>query len=157
MSAKLPELWLKYADDDLAGAEILLNEKIYNIVCFHCQQAVEKLLKSIIAAYGQEIPRIHNLIRLTSICEELHGDSFALDDEALIFLNDVYIVVILLISVFFHLANRGGMRLKKHYPMPNRLGKGFGLWSLTFYVLVLISHKIARDSNCTGQIKTDTL
>jgi len=91
MSAKLPELWLKYADDDLAGAEILLNEKIYNIVCFHCQQAVEKLLKSIIAAYGQEIPRIHNLIRLTSICEELHGDSFALDDEALIFLNDVYI------------------------------------------------------------------
>lgn len=91
MSAKLPELWLKYADDDLASAEILLKEGIYNIVCFHSQQAVEKMLKSIIAAYGQEIPRIHNLIRLTSICEKLHGDSLALDDEALIFLNDVYI------------------------------------------------------------------
>ena len=91
MTAKLPEIWLKYASDDLQSAEVLLKEGIYNMVCFHSQQAIEKLFKSFIAAYYQEIPRIHNLIRLHKICEDLHGSRLNLDEEGLIFLNDVYI------------------------------------------------------------------
>ena len=39
MTVKLPELWLQYASDDVRGAKILLAEKIYNISCFHSQQA----------------------------------------------------------------------------------------------------------------------
>ena len=61
------------------------------MVCFHSQQAIEKLFKSFIATYYQEIPRIHNLIRLHKICEDLHGSQLNLDEEGLIFLNDVYI------------------------------------------------------------------
>ena len=91
MTAKLPEIWLKYASDDLQSAEVLLKEGIYNMVCFHSQQAIEKLFKSFIATYYQEIPRIHNLIRLHKICEDLHGSQLNLDEEGLIFLNDVYI------------------------------------------------------------------
>lgn len=91
MTAKLPEIWLKYASDDLQSAEVLFKEGIYNMVCFHSQQAIEKLFKSFIATYYQEIPRIHNLIRLHKICEDLHGSQLNLDEEGLIFLNDVYI------------------------------------------------------------------
>ena len=91
MTAKLPEIWLKYASDDLQSAEVLFKEGIYNMVCFHSQQVVEKLFKSFIATYHQEIPRIHNLIRLHKICEDLQGSQLNLDEEGLIFLNDVYI------------------------------------------------------------------
>ena len=91
MTAKLPELWLQYAFDDIQSAKVLLKEGIYNMVCFHSQQAVEKLFKSLISAHHQEIPRTHNLIRLHAICEDLFGSKLAIDDERLIFLTDVYI------------------------------------------------------------------
>jgi len=91
MTVKLPELWLQYAADDLKSAKVLLNEGIYNISCFHSQQAVEKLFKAFIAAYNQSIPRTHNLIRLQKICEDLYGGKLKSDSEKLILLNDVYI------------------------------------------------------------------
>ncbi len=91
MTVKLPELWLQYAADDLKSAKVLLNEGIYNISCFHSQQAVEKLLKAFVAAYDQPIPRTHNLIRLHKICEDLYGQKLEIDNEKLILLNDVYI------------------------------------------------------------------
>jgi HEPN domain-containing protein len=88
---KLPELWLQYANDDLQSAKVLLQEGIYNMVCFHSQQVAEKLLKSFIASYRKEIPRTHNLIRLHKICEDLIVGKLGIDREMLIFLNDVYI------------------------------------------------------------------
>jgi HEPN domain-containing protein len=91
MTIKLPELWLQYALDDLKSARVLLKEKIFNMVCFHSQQVAEKLFKSLIASFNKEIPRTHNLIRLHNICEDLHDDKLDIDNEALIFLNDVYI------------------------------------------------------------------
>jgi HEPN domain-containing protein len=91
MTMKLPELWLQYANDDLQSAKVLLQEGIYNMVCFHSQQVAEKLLKSFIASYRKEIPRTHNLIRLHKICEDLIVGKLGIDREMLIFLNDVYI------------------------------------------------------------------
>ena len=91
MTVKLPELWLQYASDDLKSAKVLLAVGVYNIACFHAQQAVEKLFKAFMAAYDQPIPRTHNLIRLNKICEDLFGDKLEFDNEKLILLNDVYI------------------------------------------------------------------
>ncbi len=91
MTAKLHELWLQYAADDLKSSKVLLSEGVYNIACFHAQQAVEKLLKAIIAAYELPIPRTHNLIRLHKICEDLLGSKLELDNEKLLLLNDIYI------------------------------------------------------------------
>ena len=91
MTIKLPELWLQYALDDLKSAQVLLKEKIFNMVCFHSQQVAEKLFKSLIASFNKEIPRTHNLIRLHNICEDLYDDELDIDNEALIFLNDVYL------------------------------------------------------------------
>ena len=61
MTMKIPELWLRYVHDDLQSAKVLLKAGIFNMVCFHSQQAVEKLFKSIIATYDQEIPKIFNI------------------------------------------------------------------------------------------------
>jgi len=49
---KLPELWLQYAFDDLKSAQVLLKEKVFNMVYFHSQQVAEKLFKSLIASHN---------------------------------------------------------------------------------------------------------
>ena len=39
------EHWLIFAHQDLRMAELALDEGIYNQVCFHSQQCVEKAIK----------------------------------------------------------------------------------------------------------------
>ena len=38
--------WLAFAKDDLRIAELAMSEGIYNQVCFHSEQCVEKVLKA---------------------------------------------------------------------------------------------------------------
>ena len=91
MTNRISEVWFQHAADDLRSAEVLLEAKIYGMVCFHAQQAVEKTLKAMLAATGQPIPRIHNLVRLRRLVEDALGYTLAVDEEALRFLNDVYL------------------------------------------------------------------
>ncbi|MBT9148020.1 MAG: hypothetical protein DDT32_01789 [Syntrophomonadaceae bacterium] len=42
---KYPNNWFDFAADDIKSGEILLREGMYNMVCFHAQQAAEKALK----------------------------------------------------------------------------------------------------------------
>lgn len=62
------ERWLTFADEDLQVAEIVLKEDIYNQVCFHAHQSVEKALKGALAHHGNRTPpRTHaiaDLLRL---------------------------------------------------------------------------------------------
>jgi len=53
--------WLFFADEDFNAAKALLNDKIYNQVCFHAQQAAEKSFKAFLKSRGIVIPRTHNL------------------------------------------------------------------------------------------------
>ena len=41
------ERWLAFAHEDLRVAEIALPEGLFNQVCFHSQQCVEKALKAL--------------------------------------------------------------------------------------------------------------
>jgi len=91
MTKKIHEIWQQHAADDLKSAEVLLGAMIYNMVCFHAQQAVEKILKALLAAANQPIPRIHNLVRLRRLVEDALGYTLEIDEEALMFLNDVYL------------------------------------------------------------------
>jgi len=58
------------AERDIVTVELLINKKfypedyMYNIICFHVTQAVEKLLKSYIISNGKKIEKIHNLDHL---------------------------------------------------------------------------------------------
>lgn len=48
MMPKLADAWIKYAHDDLNAGESTLRDNIFNIACFHAQQAAEKVLKGFI-------------------------------------------------------------------------------------------------------------
>ncbi|MCR5789912.1 MAG: HEPN domain-containing protein [Lachnospiraceae bacterium] len=61
--------WLSYAEADLGVAEHLFNTyhpKPLEIICFHCQQAAEKAVKSIIVLKGSQggLPKKHDLFLL---------------------------------------------------------------------------------------------
>ncbi|MBU0569329.1 HEPN domain-containing protein, partial [Patescibacteria group bacterium] len=45
--------WLYFAKTDLKVAKLVLKEKIYNMVCFHSQQAVEKSMKAFLRHKGK--------------------------------------------------------------------------------------------------------
>ncbi|RME50194.1 MAG: HEPN domain-containing protein [Caldilineae bacterium] len=63
---ELARQWLAKAQNDLLNADNnLAAEQIpYDTVCFHCQQAAEKLLKAALIASGQQPPRTHDLMVL---------------------------------------------------------------------------------------------
>ena len=90
MTGKIFELWLKLAEEDLRSAEVLLQAELFNMVCFHSQQCVEKSLKALLARLDKPIPRIHDLIKLHQVTEEAFGSRIDLNKEGLILLNDVY-------------------------------------------------------------------
>ena len=83
------EEWLKLANENLQSAEYLFEKRLFRMVCYHAQQAVEKVLKSLFAENEIEIPRIHNLLDLNNSARKL-GHTTGLTEEQAIFLNTVY-------------------------------------------------------------------
>lgn len=61
--------WSERAQYDLETANVMLDTKRYLYVAYMCQQAIEKLLKAIIAQQGKENLPIHNLNRLAEIAD----------------------------------------------------------------------------------------
>jgi HEPN domain-containing protein len=55
--------WIDKAKSDLLNADnnLAALKVPYDTVCFHCQQAAEKLLKGVLIAHGYEYPITHNL------------------------------------------------------------------------------------------------
>jgi HEPN domain-containing protein len=64
--------WIILADTDLDSAK-LLNESVrkhFEVICYHCAQAVEKYLKGYLV-YNDIVPRkTHDLLFLNNICIE---------------------------------------------------------------------------------------
>jgi HEPN domain-containing protein len=58
--------WIRKAEEDLAAAERLLSldDSLAAVACFHCQQAVEKLLKALLVLAGVAFARTHDVIQL---------------------------------------------------------------------------------------------
>lgn len=53
-------LWLEAAGVDLRAAAVLLNEEIFEVACFHAQQAVEKALKGLLVERSGTHPKGHS-------------------------------------------------------------------------------------------------
>jgi len=70
--------WLEKAEHDRAGAEAALARvpPVTDVAAFHCQQAVEKLLKAYPVHCGQEFERTHDLVELAALCGR-HDPAFA--------------------------------------------------------------------------------
>ena len=69
--------WLEKADHDRRAAKALLAQTppITDAAAFHCQQAVEKLLKAYLSSRGAELEQTHDLRVLANICAE-HNAAF---------------------------------------------------------------------------------
>lgn len=65
--------WLELAEMDFRAAEYLLDMRPVpmEIICYHCEQAAEKLLKGSLVSFHKEPPRTHDLVQLCKLCCEL--------------------------------------------------------------------------------------
>lgn len=83
--------WFLMAQKDLRSAKILFDHDADNeIVCFHCQQTLEKYLKGYLIAVTGELKEGHNLLKL---CKKamLHDQGFNVFLKDLAFVNAFYI------------------------------------------------------------------
>ena len=66
----LCKLWLEFAADDFAAANHMLT--LYplrlEIICYHCEQCAEKMLKGFLMANDVEPPKTHDLVELCKRC-----------------------------------------------------------------------------------------
>ena len=68
--------WFQLADDDLYSAKIL-NEAIrkpYEIICYHCAQAIEKYLKGYLTYEDIVLKKTHDLVFLNNVCVEKNNE-----------------------------------------------------------------------------------
>lgn len=66
--SKVLRRWLRYAEDDLQVAEILLDQcSVPRTSCFHAQQAAEKSIKAIFVFLQVDFPFTHDLNRLRDL------------------------------------------------------------------------------------------
>ena len=66
--------WLQIAYEDLDTAQYLYDNKHpkpLEIICYHCQQSVEKSLKAFLCASGIEVPKTHETGLLCHQCADL--------------------------------------------------------------------------------------
>ena len=65
------EEWLQNAKDDLFSAQILIENEptVPETACFHCQQAVENLLKAFLVWKAVYFEKVHSLPYLLDLCE----------------------------------------------------------------------------------------
>ncbi len=63
---RIARQWLAKASSDLLNADnnLASSEVPYDTVCFHCQQAAEKLLKAYLVGHGERAPQTHDLLLL---------------------------------------------------------------------------------------------
>ena len=62
--------WLQYSEDDSKSAQYLYNNMRpipCEIICFHCQQAAEKLIKGLLVAKGISFAKKHDLLYLITL------------------------------------------------------------------------------------------
>jgi len=83
--------WFIMAQKDLRSAKILFEHDADNeIVCFHCQQAIEKYLKGYLIFLTGELQEGHSLVKLAKKAMVYHEDFSGIIKD-LAFVNTFYI------------------------------------------------------------------
>ena len=70
--------WIRYADNDTSVVNILATHHplLLEIICYHCQQSAEKMLKAFWIHANKKPPKTHDLELLRAECEII-ANSFA--------------------------------------------------------------------------------
>ena len=82
--------WVRFAQMDYDAAKnmsALFHPVPLEIVCFHCQQAAEKILKAYALANGESLIKTHDLSIILAQCKK-HNQEFYNLDRIGIMLND---------------------------------------------------------------------
>ncbi len=58
------KVWLDYANENLASAQILLDHDLFNPCLQNAQQSVEKMLKALLIEIGIKVIRTHSIAEL---------------------------------------------------------------------------------------------
>ena len=73
--------WIEKAKEDLKMAEYLLKGKFFNGVCFHSQQALEKILKAFLIFHKIIPKKVHTLVFLLEECSRIDSSLAKLMSE----------------------------------------------------------------------------
>jgi HEPN domain-containing protein len=76
--------WCFLANEDLRLAEfasVNMWPTPLEIICYHCQQAVEKYLKAFLVLHGKKPPYIHDLVELLKQCETINENFSQISDK----------------------------------------------------------------------------
>lgn len=75
--------WLEYAEEDFLNIENnLASERVpWGSVCFHAQQAGEKLLKALLLSRDQPPTRLHDLVALLERCVAIEPRLAEIEDD----------------------------------------------------------------------------
>lgn len=75
--------WVAKAQNDFLNIENNLASSLvpWDTVCFHAQQASEKLLKAFLVHHGHAAPRTHDLVALLARCVEIEKDLELLSED----------------------------------------------------------------------------
>jgi HEPN domain-containing protein len=67
--SKTVKEWIEKADHDLGSAKLIYLHipDYFDTIAFHCQQATEKYIKSMLEHFGIEFQRSHNLVYLLDL------------------------------------------------------------------------------------------
>jgi len=80
MHSEVVREWLQKAEEDYNTVVKLEPAETPYVICFHCQQCIEKYLKAYLTARGKIPPPTHNLIRLNSTATEYEKSLDAICD-----------------------------------------------------------------------------
>jgi HEPN domain-containing protein len=78
--------WVSKAEHDLRAIRAIRQdvsgeEPPWDVVCFHAQQAAEKMLKAFLACHQQQPPKTHDLTALLGLCRVLDATLDSLGDD----------------------------------------------------------------------------
>lgn len=73
--------WLKYADENLRSAKVLLDNKLFNPCLQNAQQAVEKMLKALLVEFSVKFKKTHSINELVMLLAENHLDINLAEEE----------------------------------------------------------------------------
>ena len=83
MKADVSRRWLAKAENDLKAVKHLLTfeDSPTDVISFHCQQSVEKYLKSYLTLVGVRVKKTHDLETILYLCIRDNKDFKELDSE----------------------------------------------------------------------------
>ena len=81
--------WMRYAEMDRSTAEYENGrvDKPNEIICYHCQQSVEKYLKACLIMYGYSVYKSHDLFELLGYCRKENKKFEDIKEECILLSN----------------------------------------------------------------------